>query len=263
MHHARPFVIETAAGPIAGERAGAGEPALVLHGGPGLSDYAGPLAAELGTHFETIRYQQRGLDPSATAPPFTVEAHVADAVAVLDTLGVRAAWLVGHSWGAHLALHIAVAHPDRVLGVVSIDGLGGIPDGGVADLYAELARRYERRCGRPLPDDPQLEDFWPDYFAQPEAAPPTPPLAFAPAVYEQTLASVNEHFEQGTLERGLRNLDRPALFVHGRDDPLPWEATAATAALIPGAQILVLDGCGHFPWLEHPGTIAAAAAALQ
>lgn len=58
------FAAETATGPIVGDRAGSGEPALVLHGGPGLSDYTEGLADELGECFSTIRYQQRGNAPS-------------------------------------------------------------------------------------------------------------------------------------------------------------------------------------------------------
>jgi NAD(P)-dependent dehydrogenase (short-subunit alcohol dehydrogenase family) len=52
---------------------------LILHGGPGLSDYTAPLAAELTDAFTVISYQQRGLAPSVTSGPFTVSQHVADA----------------------------------------------------------------------------------------------------------------------------------------------------------------------------------------
>lgn len=253
-----PFTVETATGSIVGERAGGGTPALVLHGGPGLTDYTQPLAAELATRFATIRYQQRGLAPSTTAGPFTVEAHVADAVAVLDSLAVESAWIVGHSWGAHLAMHVAVSHPERTLALVAVDGVGAVADGGLVDFEAELGRRYECRCGQPLADDTPLEEYWPDYFAAPEDAPPMPELRFDTDIYAQTFQSVAEHFERGTLERRLPELDRPALFVHGRGDPIPWAASAATAELVEGARLEVLDGCGHFPWLERPGSIAAA-----
>ena len=70
---------------------------LVLHGGPGLSDYTAPLAAELTDAFRVIRYQQRGLAPSATSGPFSISQHVADAIAVLDAAGAGRAYLIGHS----------------------------------------------------------------------------------------------------------------------------------------------------------------------
>src|SRR5439155_320620 len=58
----------------------------------------------------TIRYQQRGTFPSDTGPPYAIEAHVVDAVAVLEFFGLAQAWAIGHSWGGHLALHLAVTH---------------------------------------------------------------------------------------------------------------------------------------------------------
>lgn len=43
---------------------GSGPPVLLMHGGPGLSEYMGPVAAELASAFTAIRYQQRGVTPS-------------------------------------------------------------------------------------------------------------------------------------------------------------------------------------------------------
>ena len=70
------FAVEADGGRIAGWLAGSGPPALVLHGGPGLSDITEGLAAELADRFSTIRYQQRGLAPSTVEGPFTVEQDV-------------------------------------------------------------------------------------------------------------------------------------------------------------------------------------------
>ena len=107
---------------------------LVLHGGPGLSEYTEALAGELDDAFAVYRYQQRGLAPSTTSGPFDIETHVADAVAVLDGIGVERAYVVGHSWGGHLAMHLAAHHPDRLLGLVAVDPLGAVQDGGGAGL---------------------------------------------------------------------------------------------------------------------------------
>ena len=51
---------------------------------------------------------------------------MADAVAVMDALGWDKAWVIGHSWGGHLAMHLAAARPDRVLGMVALDALGAV-----------------------------------------------------------------------------------------------------------------------------------------
>ena len=105
------FEVSSDGATLVGERSGSGPPALLLHGGPGLSDYLAPLAQELDAVCATIRYTQRGLPPSSTEGPFSVDDHVADAIAVLDGLGLERAWVMGHSWGGHLALHIAVSAP--------------------------------------------------------------------------------------------------------------------------------------------------------
>ena len=119
-----PFELATGDGILHGHFGGTGIPALLLHGGPGLPDYMHGCAEELAGLFTTIRYTQRGVEPSTVGGPYTVESHVADAIAILDLFGQEKAWAVGHSWGGHLALHLAVAHPERLYGIACIDPLG-------------------------------------------------------------------------------------------------------------------------------------------
>ena len=108
-------------GQLAVQVSGEGPPVLVLHGGPGLGfDYLRDLADELAHENDVAWYQQRGLEPSAVAGPYSVAADVGDARRVLDALGWQKAYVVGHSWGGHLALHVAEAMPERLLGVLSI-----------------------------------------------------------------------------------------------------------------------------------------------
>src|SRR5436190_11050442 len=79
--------IDVPGGAIVGWLRGSGPRLLLLHGGPGLSEYLDSLAAELAPAFTVFRYQQRGLPPSVTSGERTVDAHVADAIRVLDELG--------------------------------------------------------------------------------------------------------------------------------------------------------------------------------
>ena len=148
------FRAAVSGGEIVGWVRGGGPPALLLHGGPGMSDYLADLAEELAPVVTVARYQQRGLAPSVAEGDRTVDGHVADAVAVLDALGWDRAWVIGHSWGGHLAMHLAVAHQERLLGMVVFDGLGAVPDGGTEALGTNLLRQ--------LPD---AERAWvDDYF---------------------------------------------------------------------------------------------------
>ncbi|MCZ7418464.1 alpha/beta fold hydrolase [Verrucosispora sp. WMMA2121] len=95
-----------------------GEPVLLLHGFPQHSgEWDGVLPALHAAGLRSYALDQRGYSPQAR--PAEVEAYrlgelVADAVAVLDALGVPAAHVVGHDWGAVVAWALAATHPDRV-----------------------------------------------------------------------------------------------------------------------------------------------------
>ncbi len=121
---------------------GEGPPVLLLHGGPGIgAENLVSLVEELDGIVDGVLPQQRGLEPSTLEGPRDVETHVADAIAVLDHLGWERAWLIGHSWGGHLGMHIAVAHPDRVAGLIALETLGAIPDGGSDALMVNMVAR--------------------------------------------------------------------------------------------------------------------------
>jgi pimeloyl-ACP methyl ester carboxylesterase len=267
------FVASVPGGRIAASQAGFGAPVLILHGGPGLSDYTDSLAAELDDVFRVIRYQQRGLGPSTACGPFGIDRHVADAVAVLDAAGAGRAYVIGHSWGGHLAMHLAASHQDRLLGLVLVDPLGAVPDGGESDLERILTERIpphlaarareldERAMAGEGTTEQALESLalvWPGYFSSPGKAPPMPPLSLSVDCYAGTFASIHWHFEQHTLERALPAVTVPAVFLLGAASPIPPEHGIASAALIPGARYHIEDDCGHFVWLERPGSVRRA-----
>ena len=256
---------------LAGHVGGKGAPALLLHGGPGLTDYTEGCAAELGVLFTSIRYTQRGIAPSGVQGPYTVETHMADALAVLDAYGFEKAWAIGHSWGGHLALHLAVAHPERLLGVICIDTLGASDDV-FPDFKAALTRSLtteqlarveeidEREEAGEATEAELVEShaiLWPAYFFDPAKA-PRPPTGCGVECAFETFTSVAAHFEVGTLENGLPKVRLPALFVHGIQDPLPLRGALETAKLIRGARVARIPQCGHFPWIEQPGLTSRA-----
>jgi pimeloyl-ACP methyl ester carboxylesterase len=246
---------------------------LLLHDGPGIgAEHLVGLVEELDGVIDGVLPQQRGLSPSTLAGPRDVETHVADAIALLDHLGWDRAWLVGHAWGGHLALHIAVAHPERAAGLILIGTLGAVPDGGSAKLVENLVARLlpaERAELDALmarqaagDDDPNLMDqiymtLWPSYSYIHGNVLPFQSLRLEQPLEGEpdTMASVRAHFEARTLVRGLPALRLPALLVHGEGDPMPLSATLETASLIRGASVRGVEQAGHFPWLERPGDI--------
>ena len=256
-------------GELVGEVRGEGPPVLLLHGGPGLSDYLGDLSAELEPAWTVARYTQRGTEPSCLDGDVTVEGHVRDVLAVLGHLGWERPILAGHSWGGHLALHVLGRHADRFAGAVIVDPLGGVGDGGEEEFQRTLldrtpepdrsrieeltAKAAEHGALTPEEGDAMMRLSWPAYFAEPEAAPPMPPF-----IVSDRLSEMEESMFAAlpALEARLRTCPLPVLFLHGSGSPMPVSASADTAAVMPDATLRVLDGVGHFHWMDRPGVVA-------
>lgn len=267
----------TGTGDLVGGVVGSGPPLLLLHGGPGMSDYLGPLVEDIGPGWTVATYTQRGLAPSSTDGPVDVAAHVADVLAVVDHLGWERPVLGGHSWGGHLTLHVLADHAARFSGALVIDPLGGVGDGGTAEFagnieartpdanrprLAELAALEERA---PLPLDLALEQLrliWPAYFPDPDpdAAPPMPDFGLATRTDEMYASVVAE---LPALEVRLSGCPVPTTFLHGQLSPMAVSASTDTAAVMGEAVVEVVPGAGHFIWSDAPGAVRRALDALS
>jgi pimeloyl-ACP methyl ester carboxylesterase len=260
-------------GTLGGWVRGSGPPVLLLHGGPGLAyDYLDGLAAEIGDGYQVAAFQQRGLAPSLVDGPFDLDTAVADVCAVLDALGWKRAWAVGHSWGGHLLLHVALSAGERLLGGLAVEMLGGVGDGGEAAFEAELMARTPegdreralelderalRGEGTPEELDESLRLVWPAYFASPAHTLPYQSWNSSPEAYAELWEHI--HARLPTLADDLQRIKIPFGVVAGAASPMPAEdAAAATAAAIPGAWLDIVPNAGHFPWFERPGSVRAA-----
>lgn len=254
----------TTPGGLAGWVTGSGREVLLLHGGPGMTDYMQSLLPELDG-YEVASFQQRGVAPSTLAGPFDVPTLRDDVIDVLDTLGWDAPVMIGHSWGGHLLFHLLAVTPQRVGAALAVDPLGGVGDGGFAAFEVELHRRLPASTvarlkeldalekTRPLTLAEELEAMeigWPGYFSSLEAAQPIPQTGHAPS--DESWASIEA--ELPGLAARLRGCTVPTRFVHGELDPLPVTASTDVADIL-GAPVDVLPGNGHFPWLEDPGCV--------
>jgi pimeloyl-ACP methyl ester carboxylesterase len=267
-----PFTAITESGEIAGWVAGQGPPVLALHGGPGLNfDYLDRVVEEVSARHRVATFQQRGLTPSTAEGEFTIVEAVGDIVAVLDELGWDSGYLMGHSWGGHLALHAATAIPERLSGVLAIDPIGAVGDGGSAEFVAELVARMPdanrprfdeleiietARGLSPEEDIEQLQLVWPSYFAEPSTAPTMPPTAIAQLAFEGLWADLNARLPE--LEAALPSISVPTGVLVGERSPIPIGTGIITADRIPGAWWRTEPGAGHFIWLEAPGAVLTA-----
>ncbi|MET9959927.1 alpha/beta hydrolase [Streptomyces sp. NPDC006326] len=128
---------------------GPGRPVVYLNGSYATQRNWRPVTSELGTGWRHITYDERARGRSKKSADYSFEACIRDVDAVLDATGAERPVLVGWSYGAALALHWATRHPDRVAGVVMVDG--GYPwdylatvEGGREAGKEEIRRLFRR-----------------------------------------------------------------------------------------------------------------------
>lgn len=232
-----------------------GAPPLLLIGGLGTQlvswdEEFCELLADRG--YFVIRFDNRDAGLSTWPDSdYTLDDMAADAVGLLDALGIPAAHIVGASMGGFIAQLVALDHPERVLSLTSmISGPNGedhvqpTPEA-QALLLAPVPPSREGRIELGVvakqtllgPDDPFDESY---ERAKVERA---VDRAYHPAGFARQLQAIVA--APGRLER-LRQLRVPALVVHGDADILvPVENGRRVAAAIPGARVLEIPGMGH------------------
>jgi pimeloyl-ACP methyl ester carboxylesterase len=239
---------------------------LIMGGAASMDRWEEPFCARLAAAGRfVIRYDHRDTGGSTWYPPgepaYTGNELVADALGILDHLGVERAHLVGLSLGGGIAQHIAVDHPERVLSITLMStspaGTGG-PE--LPPMSDELRAVF---AGDGQPAEPDWSDREAAIAFLLEAERPyagsrgideEPMRQVLERVYDRSvsLPSANNHFMLDATEiprARLAEIAVPTLVIHGRDDPLfPLAHGEALAREIPGAELLVVDGLGHeFP----------------
>src|SRR4029078_540949 len=252
----------------------AGEKLLVLHGGPGAHhDYLLPQMLHLAKRYNLIFYDQRGGGKSRQddREHVTWKTHVMDLHAVIRELHISDLSLVGCSFGGMLALlysiearkHDSMKTPSRL---ALID---------TAPVKMEYRKQFEteflrrqngmevRRMRQELADsdlrekDPveyrqrTFELAVAPYFADPSKARNLTPFRVTGRVQTSVWDSLGPDYD---ILQDLKPMGFPTMFIHGRDDPIP-AASSAEGAQARDAELVLLDDCGHVPYVEQPGQL--------
>jgi pimeloyl-ACP methyl ester carboxylesterase len=202
---------------------------ITLHGGPAAAGDVAPLARELGKHWRVLEPHQRGSSGQA----LSVATHVQDLHNLVEERARDVhPILVGHSWGASLALAYAASHPARAAGLVLI-GCG---------TFSTLSRQeFERRLDAKLTssdraDIARLEQDEPDanrqlaivgrlmthvYGYDVEDGVVNVDVLDAQA-HEQTWADMVRLQRDGVYPAAFATIDVPVLMLHGDVDSAPW-----------------------------------------
>ena len=190
------------------------------------------------------------------ALPYTLEDMAADAIGLLDALGIARAHLAGASMGGAIAQIAAARFPERVMSLTSIMSSSGNPSlppprpAAAAALFAPLPRQRDREsivadaivrfkavCSPAYPTDPEhLERMFAGEYER----------NFDPAGVGRQLAAI---IANGDRRAQLRTINVPTVVVHGADDPLiPAACGEDVARNVPGAEMRTITGMGHdFP----------------
>lgn len=249
---------------------------LVLHGGPGADHcYLLPQMLHLAERYDVLFYDQRGggRSKTETQAPITWRTHVEDLTAVAAEFALDPLSIVGYSWGAMLALlHIIEQRgkPHRLaphrLALIN-----------PAPLTLKYRRQFEEEFNR-RQQSPAIQKLRADlaasglrerdpaayrqrafelgvagYFSDPRKASDLTPFRVVARVQQSVWESLGDF----DLIRDLKGTKITSLVIHGRDDPIPL-ASSMEAARAVGTDLVVLDECGHVPYVEQPEGLFAA-----
>lgn len=254
--------------------AGHGTPIFVLHGGPGMTqDYLQPYFWELtGTH-QIIFYDQRGCGRSTgelNAESINLVNYIKDLDNLRKALNFDKIIILGHSWGGFLGLNYTLAHPDHVEKLILSNSLGSTSESFTAFLeeYMKRMEPIKEEMGA-LEKSPGFATGDPAIFKQ------YCKLIFSKYCYNPENAErinmdyrqedilkffqVNKIFDENllmgvefNLNSSLNRLKVPTLIIHGDTDPIPYKTVEEMHNNIPGSEFVLLEHCGHLPYVEAP-----------
>lgn len=257
---------------------GQGRAIIVLHGGPDFDhSYLLPELDRLADSFHLIYYDQRGRGRSANRvqpEDVTLASDIADLEKVRQYFHLDSVALLGHSWGAVLALEYARRYPEHVSHLILMN-----PGPASAGDYQQLRKEWlEKR-----PDDMERRKAIAATAAyqngDPDAVMAYYRIHFKPALarpedYEKIIARLRASFtKEGILKARaiearlmnetwslpefdllpkLKSLKIPTLVISGDHEFIPTAAAEHIAQAIPNARMVTLKNCGHFSYLESP-----------
>ena len=200
----------------------------------------------------SIGFDMRGHGLSATPlADWAVEDIAADAVALLDHLGIDRAVIAGCSVGGMVAQAFGIQHPTRARALLlsntaakigSNDSwtarINAVQSGGIASIADTILDRW----------------FAPPFRTSPDVLPwATMLLRTDPVGYVQTCRAL----ACADLRAGLPTLALPVLVIAGSEDQsTPLALVQETAAAIPGAVLAIVQGSGHIPAIDAPDVTA-------
>ena len=243
------------------EARGDGEAMLLIHGSH-MADAFLPMAQEsvLVDRHRLIRYHRRGFANSQRAPAgFSIEDQARDALSILDHLGVERAHVVGHSYGAVIAMQLALDAADRVRSLALLDpALLNVPSGaGMMEAIAPAGAAYASGDVAAAVDLFLTIVGGEDWRAETEAVLPGAPEQAerdGATFFEVELPALGEWaFDV----EGAQRINQPVLSVLGSESgPFFEEGQQQLSAWLPQTQKVVAPGVNHNMLIQDAALVA-------
>jgi pimeloyl-ACP methyl ester carboxylesterase len=253
--------------------AGSGPAVVLLHGQGGHAEAFARNVIPLSKDFRVLAVDYLGFgltDAPSTAPG--LDDYVEHLLALLDAAGITQAYLVGESLGGWIAMWTAIRHPDRVTKLVSVCGARlGIEEDDASrqhmkDGLSELRRLTGEFVANPSRDAVRRRMEW--LFFDPAASLTDELVDIRWVMYQQdeaarVLADANNRLSNQQAAPltpdVLSGIVQPTLFLWTSDNPTTTAETARrAAALVPNAEFVLMERCGHWPQWEEPDIFNAA-----
>ncbi len=256
---------------------GPGTPLLVLHGGPGAPSYYLESLSVLADERPVVFYDQLGggrserpNDPSL----WTVRRFTRELAQVRAALHLRRVHLLGHSWGAQLAVEHALTGATGIQSLTLASPSLSLPRWlkDAARLRAQLPRSVQTTLARNetagTTNSKAYQDAVGVYYAKYLSLTNPPPSAavntlenFGAQVYA-TMWGPSEFYATGSLKTydvtpRLHELRMPVLFTCGRFDEATPATVAAFARLVPGSHLAVFEHSAHLATIDEPAHYAS------
>ena len=221
---------------------GEGEAVVLLHGLMGAMDHWDGVIEVLGDGYRAMAPSLPIFDPvlAETSIP-ELARHV---VRLLEALEIEHAVVGGNSLGGHVAVEVALAHPDRVSGLILTGSSGLFERGFTRNVPHAPSAEYVRTKMEEVFYDPAL--VTPGWVEGVRRLVTTRATALRVLQFAR---AAKRHSVEGDLAR----VAVPTLLVWGKDDRItPVDVAERFHALIPESELVLLPNCGHAPMLEHP-----------
>jgi pimeloyl-ACP methyl ester carboxylesterase len=247
--------------PMAYVEQGTGIPVVLVHGTNG--DYRSwthqmePLGAKYRAISVSLRHYYP--EPWDGAGEFSARQHVDDVIALIEGLNAGRAFLIGHSRGGHVSMHVALRRPDLLRGLVLVEPglppaalLPGSPDGErFASVRSERTRRLTELVNAGKIDE--AVELFVDAISGPGTY-----KARSQAANQMTrdnirtaLGETRDTREPVTRERAA-TLKLPCLLIGGDKSPPRFAPVlGALETSIPGARLIVIPDAGHTMYRTH------------